>query len=240
MLTGNDHIPYRFRGHWGFWTVQDQIDVECSIASPNLRQTAGLYGGFDADRAGAWRNTLPSLRNVRYLVSWTGGNGQKLVDAILRMTWLQRLCFGGLRAHDISGIGGLTKLEYLCVHQLQGAKDLHAIAELERLHVLELGINQSVQDLNWIQGPGLKQLRSLIIYGNRARFPISDLTALRNLTSLEYVSIPTIRPAKLSLFVFLDLPNLKALHLRAENWDETELQSLQDRKVRITIGPIRA
>ena len=82
---------------------------------------------------------------VKYLVSWTGYNPQFFFDAVARMSWLKRLCFGLLRAKDISDLRNLTELEYLCIHQLSGPTTLRPMAALRKLRVLELGLNDKTK-----------------------------------------------------------------------------------------------
>lgn len=237
MKTTEDRIPFEFHGNFGFWSVRETIRSDLSPGSPELGSIRGVWGGFNSEDADEWKRVLPTLRNIRYLVSWTGFNTQPLVDSVLKMLWLERLCFGNLRAADLSALRNLSRLDYLGIHQLGGAKDLSPLARLRSLRVLEIGLNDKVVNFDWLEGDGLKSLQSLIVYGNRSTFTVPGFQSLTELKCLQYISLPTIKPAELSLQPFLSLPDLKVLHVRNESWPTSEVEGLRSKGVHLIIGP---
>lgn len=236
MDFDSDPTPFDLRGDWGYWSVKDSIDGSCDLDNPNLRTLEGLYIGAESDTYRKWAKVLPTLNNVEYLVSWTGTNPQPLADAILSMTWLRRLCFGRLGAKDISQLSGLDQLEYLCIHQLAGSKDLRPIGELEKLKVLEVGLNTQVSDLEWLRSSKLAHLRSFISYGANGLARVPSFAPLGELRNVEYLQLPVLDPQDGDLKVLLSLPRLRFVHLRQRKWDQSDIDALQDKGVNVAIG----
>ena len=158
------------------------------------------------------------------------------MDSVLQMHWLKRLCVGRLGAGDLSAFRDLKKLEYLCIHQLHGAKDLSPIGDLPSLEVLEIGFNHYVSDLDWLSGYGLTKLRSLIVYGNKSRFQVSDLRPLARLQALEYLSIPTLDADTSQIESLLGLRHLKFVNLRKKAWPDSVIGALEERGVHVQLG----
>ena len=229
-------IPRDFWGDWRLWELDETAVQSASVDDEALSDFPGIYISTEDEDRKAWIKRLPHLDKTKYIVSWRGNNPQSLVDAVLKMQWLERLCFGRLGARDLSALSGLGRLEYLCIIQLCGPKDLSPIGGLPSLKVLEIGFNQEVVDLEWLSGPGLTKLRSLIVYGNKSRFPVSDLQPLAGLSALEYLSIPTLDPINDTLDPILELQNLKFLNLKKKAWSDTAIKTLEDRSVIVQLG----
>lgn len=229
-------VPSHLSGMWGHWDVRDEIDENLDLDSPGLDTATGLFLGFGSGDRKEWAKRLPKLRNLKYLVSWTGNNPQSLFDSIAEMSWLKRLCFGRLSAKDISGLSELQDLEYLCIHQLSGPSTLQPIMDLENLCALELGLNNKITDLERFFENRLRTLRSIIIYANKARIDIPSIKPLAAVSSLEYISIPTVRAADEDLQSLANLPNLKFLHLAKSAWPQTELDAIKAKDISIKLG----
>ena len=74
------------------------------------------------------------------------------------------------------------------------------------------------------------------MYGNKSRFPVSDLQPLAGLSALEYLSIPTLDPIDDTLDPILELQNLKFLNLKKKAWSDTAIKTLEDRSVIVQLG----
>ncbi len=221
-------------GHWTFWSVRDEIRSDVELDSPELESITGLFLGFGSGDRKKWAERLPHLTRLKYLVSWTGYNPQSFFDAVARMTWLERLCFGRLRANDISGLRNLTDLQYLCIHQLSAPTTLRPVATLRKLRALELGLNDKIRDFaDFVPNDNdLVSLRSLILYANKARIAVPSLRSLQALRSLEYLFTPTVNPADGDLACLGSLPRLKVVHV-AKSWLDSEVKLLTDKGIAV-------
>lgn len=237
MIQDNEtDIPTDLLGLWGYWSVKNEVAVNVDIDSPSLDKLSGLFLGFGSGDRSKWAALLPHLTKLKYLVSWTGNNPQSFFDAVTKMTWLERLCFGRLTAQDISGIAQLSKLQYLCVHQMAGPKTLEPITKLRSLRVLELGLNPSTSDLQCFSQNELGSLRSIILYGNKSRIDLPSIKPLGAIPSLEYLSIPTVRAGDDDLESVISLPKLKLIHLAKKGWPDASVELLRKKGVYVKQG----
>jgi len=229
-------VPPHLFGMWADWDVREEVNANLELDSPDLDSASGLFLGFGSGDRKDWATRLPELRNLKYLVSWTGNNPQSFFDSIVRMSWLKRLCFGRLGAKDISGLSDLRDLEYLCIHSLAGPLTLQPIMDLEKLCALELGLNKKITDFECFSQNKLRALRSIIIYANKPRIHVPSIKPLVKVPSLEYISIPTVHAADENLQVLAKLANLKFLHLAKKAWPKPELDAIRANGVSVKLG----
>lgn len=222
-------------GLWGYWSVKDEIRSEVELDSAEVEKVTGLFLGFGSGDRAKWAERLPHLARLKYLVSRTGYNPQSFFDAVVRMSWLKRLCFSRLTAKDIAGLRNLTELEYLCIDQLSGPTTLRPITNLRKLRVLELGLNDKISDFDDFAHNDLACLRSLILRANKPRFKVPNLRPLQALQSLEYLFIPTVYPADGDLECLSSLPTLKFVHI-AKSWPDSVVKSLTDQGIGVERG----
>ena len=228
-------VPVDLIGLWNFWSVKDQIAADIEINSAAIQEVAGIFLGFGSGDRKKWAEFLQEARNIEYLVSWTGNNGQHFFDAICNMHWLKRLCFGRLGAPDISNISKLTELEYLCATQLSGSRTLEPITTMKRLRVVELGLTRKIDSyFECFESNEMHSIVSMKFYSN-SPLTVPSISPFSRIPSLEYLSLPTVRPLDGSLKYLFELPKLKALHIPNGGWDKDEIDGLKDMGIKLLL-----
>jgi Leucine-rich repeat (LRR) protein len=112
---------------------------------------------------------------------------------------------------DVTGIRELTKLKNLGIAQIKSnfPELLKSIGCLKNLELLDLSTNQGITDISALSG--LTKLKELLITDTK----ISDVTVLKNLTSLEIVGAGGVNA---DLSVLESLPNLKEVYI--DDWGD--------------------
>ncbi len=228
-------IPKDLLGFWADWDVCEAVRSDITLDDDRLKDIEGLFLGFESGDRDEWAKILPTLENIKYLVSWTGNNTQKLFDAICNMTWLQRLCFGRLSARSLSSIEYLNKLEYLCAFQLVGKKDLSPLMSLPSLRVLELGINPAVIDFSCFEQNQLRSVRTIKLSSNKT-VVVPTIRHFAQIPSLQYLSIPQVRAEDKDLSSLLTLKNLRVVHLAQRGWPKSEIEILSQYGMEVRLG----
>jgi len=229
-------VPVDLIGLWNLWSVKDEIAVDVELNVAAIQKVNGIFLGFGSGDRKKWAALLQDARNIEYLVSWTGNNGQHFFDAVCNMTWLKRLCFGRLSAPDISNISRLTELEYLCATQLTRSRSLEPIVAMKRLRVVELGLTKRVDNyFECFESNKMHSVESMKFY-SQSIISVPSFRPFSKIPSLEYLSLPTIRPADRSLKWLYELPRLKFVHIPKGGWDDKEISALEEAGVDILVA----
>lgn len=202
-------IPQQLRPE-AFWRRADEESRLVSIRnSPELNQ----FVADNIDKRDFNKRLAAKLRDnaeLTHLYWETGYTSQFMLECISTMRNLEVLSIGYSRAKDLSAIADLQRLQCLSIVSVGPATDLGPLCQLENLVSAFVGVSVRATNIDAFSSNSLSKLRALQLGESSENVVTLDsLDPLRSIESLEYLALGRIRARDRSLAGVLALPLLK-------------------------------